>query len=61
MSKAPPIPPEQKARKGDKPDVSGSHEQPTGAARHMGENPERQGQSGNTELNAPRWGKTQDR
>jgi hypothetical protein len=61
MSKAPPIPPEQKARKNDKPDVSGAHEHPAGAASHVDENPSLEGQSANTFQNAPRWGKTQDR
>lgn len=61
MSKAPPIPSEQQGASGSRPHVSGRHAQSEGAKSRIGRNPDQQGQSANTEKNAPRWGKTQDR
>jgi hypothetical protein len=61
MSKAPPIPQEQQAAAGSRPQVSGRHAQPSGALARAGDNPMHQGQSANTRLNTHRSGKTQDR
>jgi hypothetical protein len=61
MSKAPPIPPDQQDRSHGRPDISGHHARPGGAAAHADENPAHQGQSANARQTAPRWGKTQDR
>ena len=61
MSKAPPIPDDQQGRLPERPDISGRRSTPNGAAAHIDENPNQQGQSANTFKNAPRWDKTQDR
>lgn len=61
MSKAPPIPDDQQGRVADRPHVSGRNSVPSGAKAHIDENPNQQGQSANTQKNAPRWDKTQDR
>jgi hypothetical protein len=61
MSKAPPIPPDQQDRTHGRPDISGRHAQPGGAAAHVGQDTTHQGQSATARQTAPRWGKTQDR
>jgi len=61
MSKAPPIPDDQQGRLPDRPHISGRPDVADGAQAHIGENPNQQGQSANTQKNAPRWDKTQDR
>jgi len=61
MSKAPPIPEEQRGPSGPRPHLSGRHAQPEGAKARAGEDPLHQGQSANTRQNTHRSGKTQDR
>jgi hypothetical protein len=57
MSKAPPIPPEQRASRRQKPDISSDHRGPAGNEVNLRE----QGQSGNLRQNTTHARNVQDR
>lgn len=62
MSKPPPIPPEQRAFKGQKPDLDDGHADQAGkSAGHADVNLDEQGSSGNLRQNTTRSGNIQDR